>query len=228
MDKRTSPPITEQLNQRIMVMDGAMGTAIQAHRLTEEDFRGNRFNDHSMDLKGNNEILTLTQPDIIRDIHASYLSAGADIIETNTFTANAISQADSGTENLVFDLNFEPFWHRKPNKIGPKRGPTWHQKTDRFWHRFFFDLEALLDLMLVLQIRPRRPQERPRAALEVKIRGQKGGPKACPSWDPSWTPFWNDFGPFFGGSGGRFWKVFGVVFLWILGVFFCLGKLRYS
>ncbi len=92
MDKRSSPPITEQLNQRIMVMDGAMGTAIQAHRLTEEDFRGSRFSDHSMDLKGNNEILTLTQPDIIRDIHASYLSAGADIIETNTFTANAISQ----------------------------------------------------------------------------------------------------------------------------------------
>ena len=107
MDKRTSPPITEQLNQRIMVMDGAMGTAIQAHRLTEEDFRGSRFSDHSMDLKGNNEILTLTQPHIIRDIHASYLSAGADIIETNTFTANAISQADYGTENLVFDLNFE-------------------------------------------------------------------------------------------------------------------------
>ena len=107
MDKRTSPPITEQLNQRIMVMDGAMGTAIQEHRLTEEDFRGSRFSDHSMDLKGNNEILTLTQPHIIRDIHASYLNAGADIIETNTFTANAISQADYGTENLVFDLNFE-------------------------------------------------------------------------------------------------------------------------
>ena len=104
MIKRTSPPITDQLNQRIMVMDGAIGTAIQAHGLTGT---GNRFSDHSMDLKGNNEILTLTQPDIIRDIHASYLNAGADIIETNTFTANAISQADYGTESLVFELNFE-------------------------------------------------------------------------------------------------------------------------
>jgi len=86
-------------------MDGAMGTSIQDLRLGEEDYRGTRFQDHPSPLKGNNELLTLTRPDIITDIHLSYLRAGSDILETNTFTANAVSQADYGTESLCYELN---------------------------------------------------------------------------------------------------------------------------
>ena len=95
------------LRERILVMDGAMGTAIQERRLTEADFRGDRFIDHPSDLMGNNELLTLTRPEIIKDIHLKYLLAGADILETNTFTANSVSQADFGTEDLVYELNYE-------------------------------------------------------------------------------------------------------------------------
>jgi 5-methyltetrahydrofolate--homocysteine methyltransferase len=95
------------LRQRILVLDGAMGTMIQAHRLEEEGYRGTRFADWSRPLKGNNDLLTLTQPEIIRDIHVAYLEAGADIIETNTFNSTAISQADYGMESLVYELNRE-------------------------------------------------------------------------------------------------------------------------
>ena len=91
--------------RRILVLDGAMGTMIQEHRLGEADYRGARFADHDRDLKGNNDLLSLTQPQVIRDIHAAYLRAGADIIETNTFNATAISQADYGTEALAAELN---------------------------------------------------------------------------------------------------------------------------
>ncbi|MEL0091609.1 MAG: methionine synthase [Pseudomonadales bacterium] len=105
--KDTQSPLARRLREEIMVMDGAMGTAIQGYHLSESDFRGSRFGDHPMDLKGNNELLTLTQPDLIKDIHLSYLNAGADIIETNTFTANGISQADYRTEALVHELNLE-------------------------------------------------------------------------------------------------------------------------
>jgi 5-methyltetrahydrofolate--homocysteine methyltransferase len=90
-----------------MVLDGAMGTMIQRHKLTEEDFRGERFKDHSHDLKGNNDLLNITQPEIIKNIHLAYLEAGADIIETNTFSANAISQADYKLEYLSYEINFE-------------------------------------------------------------------------------------------------------------------------
>jgi len=100
-------PITTLLQQRILVLDGAMGTMIQAQSLSETDFRGDRFKNHAMDLKGNNEILTLTQPDCIKAIHRAFLLSGADIIATNTFTANAISQADYGTEELVYELNLQ-------------------------------------------------------------------------------------------------------------------------
>jgi len=100
-------PITTLLQQRILVLDGAMGTMIQAQSLSEADFRGDRFKNHAMDLKGNNEILTLTQPDCIKAIHRAFLLSGADIIATNTFTANAISQADYGTEELVYELNLQ-------------------------------------------------------------------------------------------------------------------------
>ena len=99
--------IEQALNHRVLVMDGAMGTMIQQLGLSESDYRGKRFEDHPSDLKGNNELLALVQPDLLRDIHKQYLNAGADIIETNTFTANRVSQSDYGLEDLVFELNLE-------------------------------------------------------------------------------------------------------------------------
>jgi 5-methyltetrahydrofolate--homocysteine methyltransferase len=93
------------LAERILILDGAMGTEIQKHRLGEADFRGERFADFPHDLKGNNDLLTLTRPALIRGIHASYLAAGADIIETNTFNSNAPSQADYRLESVVRELN---------------------------------------------------------------------------------------------------------------------------
>src|SRR3989442_13768623 len=85
------------LAERILLLDGAMGTMIQRARLAEEDYRGQRFRDWGRELKGNNDLLSLTQPALVRDIHAQYLQAGADIIETKTFNSTAISRADSGT-----------------------------------------------------------------------------------------------------------------------------------
>ncbi len=95
------------LNERILVLDGSMGVFIQKFRLTEEQFRGERFKDHPVDLKGNNDILVITQPEIIKSIHKKYLEAGADIIETNTFNGTSISQSDYKTENLVYEINFQ-------------------------------------------------------------------------------------------------------------------------
>ena len=88
-----------------MVLDGAMGTMIQKLKLTEDDFRGSRFKDHSFQLSGNNDILCLTRPEAIQNIHREFLEAGADIIETNTFNANSISQADYGMEGYVHEIN---------------------------------------------------------------------------------------------------------------------------
>jgi 5-methyltetrahydrofolate--homocysteine methyltransferase len=93
------------LRQRIVIIDGAMGTMIQRHKLGEADFRGARFADHPKDLKGNNDLLVLTRPDIILDIHAQYLAAGADLIETNTFGATCIAQADYGLAHLAREMN---------------------------------------------------------------------------------------------------------------------------
>ncbi len=90
-----------------MVLDGAMGTMIQRHSLEEEDFRGVRFKDHGYPLKGNNDLLSLTQPQIIKDIHRQYFEAGADIVETNTFSGTSIAQADYHLEHIVYDLNVE-------------------------------------------------------------------------------------------------------------------------
>ena len=95
----------DALKQRILVLDGAMGTMIQSYKLEEPDYRGERFADHPCDLKGNNDLLAITQPKIIRDIHTAYLEAGADIIETNTFNSTSISQADYQLEDLVYELN---------------------------------------------------------------------------------------------------------------------------
>lgn len=97
--------LDSQAERRILILDGAMGTMIQRHRLDEAAYRGARFADSETDLKGNNDLLSLTRPELIRDIHAAYLEAGADIVATNTFNANAISQADYGLEGLVTELN---------------------------------------------------------------------------------------------------------------------------
>ena len=91
-----------QLARHILVLDGAMGTMIQQYQLSEPDFRGPRFADWPRDLQGNNDLLVLTQPDVIRAIHSAYLEAGADLIETNTFNANRISQADYGMEAVSY------------------------------------------------------------------------------------------------------------------------------
>ena len=101
-----SEELRRLLENRILVLDGAMGTMIQAHALQENDFRGPRFNDWPSDLQGNNDLLTLTRPDVIRDIHLGFLRAGADILATNTFNANRISQADYGMETLSYELNY--------------------------------------------------------------------------------------------------------------------------
>jgi 5-methyltetrahydrofolate--homocysteine methyltransferase len=99
--------IEDIIQKRILILDGAMGTMIQKNKLSEEDFRGERFKDHPKLLKGNNDLLVLTQPDIIRTIHLEYLETGADIITTNTFNSNRISMADYGMESLVYEINFQ-------------------------------------------------------------------------------------------------------------------------
>lgn len=129
--------IQEVLKDRILVLDGAMGTMIQRHILEEEDFRGERFKDHTHPLKGNNDLLSLTRPDIIREIHALYYEAGADIAETNTFSGTTIAQADYALEDAVYDLNYQSakiarevadeFTKKEPNKprfVAGSMGPT--------------------------------------------------------------------------------------------------------
>lgn len=99
--------IKEIAKNRILILDGAMGTMIQSYGLRESDFRGERFSNHPVDLKGNNDILSLTKPKIIEEIHSNYLQAGADLISTNTFNATSVSQSDYGTESFTEEINFE-------------------------------------------------------------------------------------------------------------------------
>ncbi|MFD2863319.1 methionine synthase [Mucilaginibacter antarcticus] len=99
--------IKEELRKRILIIDGAMGTMIQRYQLSEKDFRGERFKDHPSDLQGNNDLLNLTRPDVIKAIHAEYLDAGADIIETNTFSTQIISLADYNLEELAYEMSYE-------------------------------------------------------------------------------------------------------------------------
>ena len=101
----TAQALRALLAERIVYLDGAMGTMIQQHKLDEAAYRGERFKDWPSDVKGNNDLLVLTQPDIIRGIHGQYIAAGSDLIETNTFNSTTISQADYGMETLVPDLN---------------------------------------------------------------------------------------------------------------------------
>ncbi len=104
---KSSDKIIDALNKKILILDGAMGTMIQDAKLQEKDFRDERFNNHQINLFGNNDILNLTQPKLIYDIHKSYLEAGADIIETNTFNSTGISQEDYKCQELAYELNFE-------------------------------------------------------------------------------------------------------------------------
>jgi len=103
--KKFRHKIEESLAKRILIMDGAMGTMIQDYKLSEEDYRGEKFVDHAHDLRGNNDLLSLTRPDIIEEIHTAFLDAGADLIETNTFNANGLSQQDYQTEKFVYEMN---------------------------------------------------------------------------------------------------------------------------
>ena len=106
-DGKIDAHVKEILKDRILVLDGAMGTMIQRYNLTEEDFRGNRFKSSTCDLKGNNDILSITRPRIIKEIHAEFLNAGADILETNTFSGTSIAQADYNLESAVYDINYQ-------------------------------------------------------------------------------------------------------------------------
>lgn len=99
--------LKELVKERVLVLDGAMGTMIQGYKLTEADFRGERFKDHPVDLKGDNELISLTRPDILRDIHLAYYRAGADFAETNTFSATVIAQADYKLEAVAYEMNVE-------------------------------------------------------------------------------------------------------------------------
>src|SRR5690606_1725065 len=129
--------IREELNKRILIIDGAMGTMIQPYGLSEADFRGERFINHPCEVKGNNDLLNITQPLIIKEIHEAYIEAGADIIETNTVSSQVISMADYQMESLVYELNYEgariakeaatQFTHKNPAKprfVAGAIGPT--------------------------------------------------------------------------------------------------------
>src|SRR5918993_5602401 len=99
--------LRELLARRILMLDGAMGTMIQRYKLSEADFRGDRFADHVVDVRGNNDLLSLTRPDVVREIHNAYLDAGADLIETNTFGATSIAQQDYGLAHTAYDINLQ-------------------------------------------------------------------------------------------------------------------------
>lgn len=129
--------IQQALQERILVLDGAMGTMLQRYKFTESDFRGERFKDFPTPLQGNNDLLSITQPEAIKTIHAKYFEAGADIVETNTFSGTTIAMADYHMENLVYELNYESaklakevaheFTKKEPNKprfVAGSIGPT--------------------------------------------------------------------------------------------------------
>ena len=115
--------LKREAKERILILDGAMGTMIQRYKLDEAGYRGERFKDHKRDLKGNNDLLVLSQPDIIREIHGKYLEAGADILETNTFNAQAISQSDYGLEDLSYEMNVAAA------KLAREAADAWTKKT---------------------------------------------------------------------------------------------------
>ena len=120
---KTEEILRATLAKRIVLLDGAMGTMIQRHKLKEADYRGERFAGHDVDVKGDNDLLVLTRPDVIAGIHDAYMAAGSDIIETNTFNANAIAQADYKLESIVYELNVEAA------RLAKKVTAAWTAKT---------------------------------------------------------------------------------------------------
>ena len=129
--------IHDELRKRILVLDGAMGTMLQRYKFTEEDFRGEKFKDWSSPVQGNNDMLSITQPEAIAEVHAKYFEAGADIVETNTFSGTTIAMADYGMEEFVYELNYESakiakkvaqeFTEKEPEKprfVAGAMGPT--------------------------------------------------------------------------------------------------------
>ena len=134
---KNTKQLYKALSQRILVLDGAMGTMLQRYNFTEEDYRGERFKDWEHSLKGNNDLLSLTQPKAIEEVHRKYLEADADIIETNTFSGTTIAMADYHMEELVYELNYESakiarkicdeFTQKNPTKprfVAVSMGPT--------------------------------------------------------------------------------------------------------
>ena len=118
--------IYDILKDKILVLDGAMGTMIQEYKFSESDYRGSRFKDHPCSVKGNNDLLSITQPEAIKSIHEKYLEVGSDIIETNTFSSTSIGMADYSMESIVYDINFESAKIAKEaalkySKITPKK-----------------------------------------------------------------------------------------------------------
>ena len=122
-----SHPLAQALSERLLVLDGATGTMQQDYHLQEEDFRGERFAGHNTPLKGNGDVLSLTRPDVVEATHRAYLEAGADIVETNTFSATRIAQADYGLEDAVYELNFEAtaIARRTADEFADDTGPRW-------------------------------------------------------------------------------------------------------
>src|SRR3990172_11770796 len=129
--------LIEELNKRIIILDGPRGTMLQRRNLSEDEYRGVKFRDHKSSLKGNHDILSITQPQVVEEIFDEYLSAGSDIIGTNTFNANPVSQADYGTENFVYEMNvaaaqaarrsadkFTLLIPSKPRYVAGAMGPT--------------------------------------------------------------------------------------------------------
>ena len=165
---------TEQLRgaleQRVLLLDGAMGTMIQRYKLTEADFRGERFRDHPRDLGGNSDVLVLTRPDVIGAIHREYLEAGADIIETNTFSSTAIAQSDYALESLAYELNCEGA------RLAREAVDEWNIKTPDRWR---FVAGALGPMNRTLSISPKVDDpsfrgmsfDEARAAYEDQVRG---------------------------------------------------------
>ncbi len=165
--------IYKELKKRVLILDGAMGTMIQRYRLSEEDFRGERFKNHTVDLKGNNDLLCLTQLDIICEVHEAYLEAGADILETNTFNGTSISQSDYQLQDLVYEINkaaaeiaceaarkYTRLTPEKPRFVAGAMGPTNRTASmspdvdhpgfrmatfDDFYKAYYEQAEGLLD-----------------------------------------------------------------------------------
>ena len=132
-EERKMSKIQEEIKNRILVLDGAMGTMLQRYKFEEEDFRGDRFKDFAHPLKGNNDLLSLTQPEAVKEVHRLYFKAGADIVETNTFSGTTIGMADYHMEDLVYELNFQSAkiarevadeFTDKPRFVAGSIGPT--------------------------------------------------------------------------------------------------------